>query len=156
LDGELGDIGWVTRSRVGEKVPRPVLETLVVREEEGRPVPQPVPEHDPVQPGLLTGVHTEFVQRWPQRRTSSRARGYVLLLPPCVRLLPPWQGRTYGVRGTFAPAAAPVPRDFGRVGRALGTGTMAWWDVGCERRVVDSTTRVVDTPGLAGDRAERR
>jgi hypothetical protein len=47
LDGELGDVRRVDRRRIREKVPRRVLEALVVGEEERGAVAEPMLEQDP-------------------------------------------------------------------------------------------------------------
>ena len=53
LDARADDVARVAGGRVGEEVPRPVLEALVVRQEQRRAVAEAVLVQDAVQPGLL-------------------------------------------------------------------------------------------------------
>ena len=52
---------------ISEEVARSVLQTLVVRQKDGCPVPQTVLEQNPMQAGLLPGVQAEHPKWWPSR-----------------------------------------------------------------------------------------
>ena len=62
LDRELDHVPGVGCRRVGEEVAWSVLQSLVVGEEQGGTVAQPVPVQDPVQPSLLPDTESELIE----------------------------------------------------------------------------------------------